>query len=208
MKGFTIMATFPRTEPEIVALAEAMEVGLTDNPTIYPSPPAIPPHLGILRTAYIAAKNTLIAAQAAAEQATSDKDNALDNLVGAMKSDIRYAENTVDFDNDKLKLIGWAGKKTPTALHIPGQTRLLEAPRQGAGWVYLDWKKPSDGGAVSAYKIMRRERPEGEWADIATAVISEATLVEQPTGKELEYRIIAVNKAGDGEPSNTVMANL
>ncbi len=37
---------------------------------------------------------------------------------------------------------------------------------------------------------------------------SKATLVEQPRGKELEYRIIAVNKAGDGEPSNTAMVVL
>jgi hypothetical protein len=55
---------------------------------------------------------------------------------------------------------------------------------------------------------MRRERPAGAWEEVATAVISEATLVEQPRGKELEYRIIAVNKAGDGEPSNTVMVVL
>ena len=54
-------------------------------------------------------------------------------------------------------------------------------------------------------KVMRRERPAGAWEEVATAVISEATLVEQPRGKELEYRIIAVNKSGEGEPSNTVM---
>ena len=51
---------------------------------------------------------------------------------------------------------------------------------------------------------MRRERPAEPWQEVANAVISEATLVEQPRGKELEYRIIAVNKAGEGEPSNIV----
>lgn len=38
--------------------------------------------------------------------------------------------------------------------------------------------------------------------------VTEATLVEQPKGKELEYRIVAVNKAGEGEPSNTEMVVL
>jgi len=90
----------------------------------------------------------------------------------------------------------------------PGQSRLLEAPRQGNGWVFLDWKAPADGDVPAAYKVMRRERPAGAWEEVATAVISEATLVEQPRGKELEYRIVAVNKAGDGEPSNTVMVVL
>jgi len=55
---------------------------------------------------------------------------------------------------------------------------------------------------------MQRERPDGPWEDVATAVITEATLVEQPKGKELEYRIIAVNKAGEGELSNTEMVVL
>jgi len=39
-------------------------------------------------------------------------------------------------------------------------------------------------------------------------IMTEATLVEQPKTKELEYRIIAANKAGDGEPSNTEMVVL
>jgi hypothetical protein len=154
------------------------------------------------------AKNAAIAAQATAEDATTSKDDALEELADAMKSDIHYAENTVDFDDDKLKLIGWAGKKALTALQPPGQTRLLEAPRQGDGWVFLDWKAPIDGGAPSAYKVMRRERPAGAWEDVGTAVITEATLVEQPKGKELEYRIIAVNKAGGCESSNTEMVVL
>ena len=202
------MARFPRTEAEVVALAQAMESGLGDNAAVYPAPPVLPADLTALISAYTVVKNDSIAAQAAAEQATADKDDALEDLVDAMKSDIRYAENTVDFDDDKLKLIGWAGKKAATALQPPGQSRLLEAPKQGDGWVFLDWKAPVDGGTPSAYKVMRRERPAGAWEEVATAVISEATLVEQPKGKELEYRIISVNKAGDGEPSNTAMVVL
>jgi len=77
-----------------------------------------------------------------AEEATTAKDEALKDLADAMKSDIRYAENTVDFDDAKLKLIGWAGRKERTPLASPSQARLLEAPKQGEGWVFLDWKAP------------------------------------------------------------------
>jgi hypothetical protein len=114
----------------------------------------------------------------------------------------------VNFNDEKLKLIGWAGKKEATPLAPPGQARLLEASKQGAGWVFLDWKAPLDGGKPKAYKAQRRLRSGGSWQDIATAIITEATLVEQPQKQELEYRIIAVNKAGEGEPSNTAMVVL
>jgi len=202
------MARFPKAEAEIVALAQAMISGLAGNAAVYSLPPIPVADLGSSFGSYMTAKNAAIAAQAAAEDATTTKDEALEDLADAMKSDIRYAENTVDFDDDKLKLIGWAGRKAATPLAAPGQARLLEAPKQGEGWVFLDWKSPIEGGAAAAYKVMRRERPAGPWEEVATAVISEATLVEQPRGKELEYRIIAVNKAGDGEPSNTAMVVL
>jgi hypothetical protein len=52
--------------------------------------------------------------------------------------------------------------------------------------------------------VQRRERPEGAWREVATAIETEATLVEQPKGKELEYRVIAINKSGEGAVSNIV----
>ena len=58
----------------------------------------------------------------------------------------------VNFDN-KLKLIGWSGNQTPTALAPPGQVRQLEAPKQGSGWIFLDWKTPAEGGKINTYKI-------------------------------------------------------
>jgi hypothetical protein len=39
-------------------------------------------------------------------------------------------------------------------------------------------------------------------------IMTEATLVDQPKGAELEYRVIAINKSGEGSPSNTVMVVL
>ncbi len=34
--------------------------------------------------------------------------------------------------------------------------------------------------------------------DFATAIETEATLVDQPKGAELEYRVITINKSGEG----------
>ena len=88
------MARFPKAEAEIVALADAMVSGLAANATIYPAPPVASVDLTILVSAYTTSKNAAIAAQAAAEEATTNKDETLYDMVDAMKSDIRYAENT------------------------------------------------------------------------------------------------------------------
>lgn len=206
------MARFPKKEAQIAALAEQLWRGLLDNNAIFPQPPVHPILIRIRKIIYQSRHDNFLANQAAAEQATTNKTEALEELIEAMKTDIRYAENTVDFDDDKLKLIGWAGKKAKTPLTPPGQTRLLEAPKQGKGWLFLDWKAPADGGKPKAYKVQRRvvgvEPVSDRWEDIATAILTEATLVDQPEKTELEYRVIAVNKAGVGQPSNTVMVVL
>ncbi len=40
------------------------------------------------------------------------------------------------------------------------------------------------------------------------AIATEATLNNQERGKEWEYRVVAANKTGEGEPSNAVAAVL
>jgi len=207
------MPRFPQKEADIIALAERLFAGLKDNPAVFPNPPHPPnqPGNGIrwFVLVFQARRNDLSAARALAASATAAKDEALANLVDLMKSDLLYAENTAHDDNDKLKLIGWSGKAAKNPLAPPGQVRLLEAVKQGAGWVALDWKAPTDGGKPSAYKVQRR-REAGEtvndrrWEDVATALETETTLVDQPRGAQLEYRVTAVNKAGDGQESNTV----
>jgi hypothetical protein len=194
-----------------MALAEWLVIGFTNNSALFPALPVSRMMLIAKKSIFRTKRSETIAAHAAAESAIADKDTAIEELIDALKSDIRYAENTVDFDDDKLKLIGWSGNQTPTALAPPGEVRQLEAPKQGegvGGWVFLDWKQPAEGGRVSGYKVQRRERPEGAWQEVSTAIETESTLVDQPKKTELEYRVIAINKSGEGSPSNTVMAVL
>jgi len=202
------MAQFPVRENDVVGLAQTLSAGLKTNELVYPTPPVLPDALDDAIAVYVDARDVAVAAQAQAEQHVQEKEAALVDLIEKMKSDLRYAENTVNFDDDKLKLLGWAGRKAKTPLQAPGQARSLEAPREGEGWLFLDWKEPADGGKVAAYKIQRRQRPDGPWSDVGMAIESEITLTNQERGKEWEYRVIAINKAGEGDPSNTVMAVL
>ena len=202
------MARFPEREAEIKALAQNIVTGLTASAADFPSPPVASLDLQALLDSLITLCDDQVAAQAAAEQATATKIAGLEELVTAMRADLRYAEDAVNYDDAKLTALGWGGIAAATALQVPGQPRSLEAPSQGEGWIFLDWKKPSDGGSVAAYKIERREQPTGTWMLVSMAIESEATLNNQERGKDWEYRIIATNKAGQSIPSNTVAAVL
>lgn len=200
------MATFPRNEPELLDLARNLIVGLQNNETSYPAPPIATEDLQTRLGAYITARNAALQAQSAVTSAIAAKNAAFQALSDGMKSDLRYAEIMVDYDDAKLKLIGWSGRNPRVALTAPGQPRTLQSPRRDDSTLVLLWKEPSEGGKVAAYKVQRRERPGGTWVDIATALTEDCALVDQPRGKELEYRIVAINKAGESAPSNAIQA--
>ncbi len=201
------MTQFPSKESEVAILAQDMASGLTSNTSFYPSPPIAPATLQSKLTEYIAARDKAAVAEAASQQATGAKNALLTSLIDDMKENIRYVETTAKGDDVKLKLIGWGGRKSKTSLSAPGQCRTLEVVRQGEGWVFLDWKEPSDGGRTAAYKIQCK-KADTSWTDVGMAVDSEITLSNQERGKPLEYRVIAVNKTGEGTPGNTVTVTL
>ena len=202
------MARFPIREAEIVALAQSIINGLTQHTADFPSPPPDAANLSAMLAEFNARTQASIQAEAVAQQAHAAKDEAQQELTDIMRNVLRYAETTANGDDAKLKLLGWGGKAERTSLQVPGQPRSLEASRQGPGWVFLDWKEPIEGGKPAAYKVQRRERPNGDWSDIGTAITSELTLTDQPRGKDWEFRILALNRAGESEPSNTVEAVL
>ena len=208
------MASFPRTENDILVLAEKLRVGLAANESVFPAPPVEVKNLATFIKDFEEARDVTVATQAAALEASATKADKLQELTDAIKRNLAYAENTANKDEDKLKLLGWSGRKEPTKLIAPGQPRNLEIESEGPGTITLDWKKPlpRTGGKTASYKIECRELPKGatptSWQLKGMALDSEATLASLPQGTQLEFRVIAVNKAGDSEPSNTVSAVL
>ena len=202
------MRQFPIREMDVAKLAEDMHQGLTKNPLVFPNPPVSPADLLTALLTFIGKHDAAVAAYAAAEQATTDKNVSFGELVDLLKDNLTYCRNTVDGEDDKMKLVGSSGRKVPTPLEAPGETRVLHIVDQGPERISLDWKAPSDGGKPSAYRIQRRVAGTNEWLDAGMAVVTEVTLFNQPTGEALEYHVIAVNKAGQGKASGIVDATL
>jgi hypothetical protein len=79
--------------------------------------------------------------------------------------------------------------------------------------IWMQWNKPSSGGAVRNYVVERRQQPAGggefgAWMIAGTSLNTDLKLTDQPMNVRLEYRVKAANIAGDGTPSNTVEAIL
>jgi hypothetical protein len=195
---------FPYREPDVLRLANDIAAGLAANPEVYPAPPHSPEDFEKALEVHDGNREAQIMSRAAATQATSAKDESLTAIADMSKSVLRYAENHTRADDAKLQLLGWGGRRsrTQTVTEPPGQARTLEIIREGPNWVYLDWKE------VAAYKVQRRNREGGDWADIGMSVDSEITLNGQDTGIEYEYRVIAVNSAGESPASNIARAVL
>ena len=202
------MARFPKREADIAALTKRVVTGLTTHAEDFPSPPATPQQLEDALAAYDAAKDAAIEADGAAIAATTEKDERLETLTDLLKADLRYAEITTRNAPDLLSNLGWGPRRDGGALDIPGQARGLDVSSEGPGWVVLDWKAPAEGGAVSAYRIQRSRADVEQWQDVGMSVDTSALVSGQERGVQLVFHVIAVNRAGEGVPSNIATAVL
>jgi hypothetical protein len=202
------MARFPKSEAEIATLGQDLVNGLRTHTDDFPNPPVRPDDLQATLQAYLDAREAAGNATGAATEAIAVKQEALEDLTDQMKSNLRYAENTVKYDNAKLAKLRWGGRGSRTPLEAPGQVLSLTAPKEGIGWILLEWKEPVDGGRPGAYRLQRRLHEEHEWEEAGMSVDTQTLLRGQKRGVEWYYRVIAVNKAGEGEPSNSIKAVL
>lgn len=203
------MAEFPKAEADVAALGGSMTAGYTAHPLDFPSSDVA--GLIVAMSGYTGAKNAQIDALAAAQVATEAKNVALDALEAFMRTELKTSEVDTVADPAKLEYIGWGPKAPPSPTDPPGQPRNLDPVIQGPGTLYLDWKSAArgSGGTVRTYLIERREQPAGggefgDWAQVSIALESETTLLNQPRGPQMEYRVKGVNVGGESIPSNTV----
>jgi hypothetical protein len=197
------MPRFPRTEAEVAALAVVVTQGLREGADDFPAPPVPADEL----QARLDRFNTALAASVAAEngfrEQHAEKDEALEDMADGLKANLRYAELTVRDKPEKLSRLGWGPRRSGSALQAPGEVRDITIVSEGDTWAIVRWKSPMDGGSPAFYRIQRKQEG-APWEDAGTATTTEALVSNQPRGVELQYRVLAVNKAGTGQPSATV----
>lgn len=198
------MPRFPNTEPEIIALAQLQIDGLIKNDASFPEMPFKSNEVQALLADFLVKRSEANDSAAAAKLDTMEKEDSLELLISALKDNFKHAEILHKKNDAMLQKIGWSARANRTALQKPEQPRTLEAPKQGDGWLFLDWKEPLEGGLPSQYKVWRRELPDGAPQLADSPIPSECTLVNQPRKVELEFYVIAVNRSGESAQSNTV----
>nr|VFK68717.1 MAG: hypothetical protein BECKUNK1418G_GA0071005_12631 [Candidatus Kentron sp. UNK]VFK73700.1 MAG: hypothetical protein BECKUNK1418H_GA0071006_12561 [Candidatus Kentron sp. UNK] len=199
---------FPKAEAEVLELGRKMSAGFAAHTDLYLAPPVSLADFDAAMADYVSARAALDEANAQAKRALEVKDKALAAFEQNMKTNLRYAELTVKDDEGDLELIGWHGRKSRTPLAPPGRTRDLASPDRGEGWIALGWRQPADGGKAAAYKVQRREDGKPDWLDVGMSMETSITLTGQPGGIRLEFRVVVMNKAGEGEPGNSILAVL
>lgn len=198
------MAQFPFKQADVMALANEVLAGLTANPATYPAPPIDLADFAAAIDLFNQKNAAFVQANAAKEMATTEKQKALADIRDKLKKQLRYAENTVSFDDAKLNMLGWADKHPRTSA-APGQVTELRATEQETDYVVLSWIAPAEGGKPAAYKILRRDETDTDtWINAGTSIRTTIKLTDQPRHIDLEYKVIALNKTGEGPQSNTV----
>ena len=202
------MPKFPKTEAEIVALAETMVAGYTLHAVDFPSVTVA--DLSTVLSNYKSQRQSQENARSQAQISTVTKDEKLDTLVELMRNDLKVSEVDVTSDPEKLTEIGWGPRQQPQPIIAPGSPSELHPIAEGQGTILLKWEKPatSSGGAVRNYIVERRQQAQGgefgAWSLANTTYNCEMNLTDQPETVRLEYRIRASNAAGESMPSNSI----
>ncbi len=206
------MPRYPAQQAQILALAEAMISGYTEQAALFPNADAA--LLQSLRDVYYNAAAAQTEAIAKAQLATGAKQAALAQLQAVIKRQLKQSQIDTAANPENLNYIGWGPRAAARSIEAPGQPLGLKSIDEGAGTLLIEWKRPArgSGGPVRTYIIERRELTidetdddgADEWRQAAISLETTASLKDQPRSAQLEYRVKAINKSGQSEASNTI----
>lgn len=195
---------FPEAEPEITSLALRVIEGLRELGADLPSAPIPADELQDRLDRFNASKTRVVNATTTLREEHAVNDQDLEHLVDGTKANLKYAEVVFRDQPGKLSQLGWGPRRNGSTLEAPGEVRDIRILAEGDTWITLRWNPPVNGGAVGAYRIQRKRQDGGGWEDVGSSVATEQMLSNQPRGIEMDYRVLAANKAGVGQPSATV----
>ncbi len=196
---------FPKKETEMVYLAVRMINGYFAHTLDFPSVNRMT--LYFRYRDYNDARTALFNKKTKAHLAAVRKERRFTELCEIMKKDLRLSEVDTRNNPEKLSFIGWGVKSNPLPAEIPAQPINLRIGTIKETAVQLKWDRPLRG-IVRNYIIQRRQKQTSgnfsQWLLIAASYKTQITLSNQPKGINLEYRVKAVNTAGQSQSSNTV----
>lgn len=201
------MGVFPKKINDIKEQCHDVIIGLTANPATFPNGNAA--EIQLVYTTLNATGDAKDAALALYRQAVENERIAAEAAKKALKRQLRQAEIDTNNDPGKLALIHWSPTAPKTPSTPPGEPRDFTAVVQLPTSVKFTWRAPArgDGGKVRDYRLDRREIVSTggftDWHEVATSFEKKHTLRDQPRGIELQYRVVALNIAGEN-PSRTV----
>ena len=200
------MANFPRTEAEVYMLSQKVKAGLESSAQMFPDPPVATADMQHLLDALENAQSAVNAARAAAEAATESKLAAMSALAAATKKNIRYAENTANFEDEKLKFIGWGSRRPKTKAQLPAQPMCVVARHCGDGQIELSWDIPAGSSKPLCYRVERLVKGCVKWEIAATSVEKSIIIEAENENLNAQWRVIAINRAGESMQSNVAVS--
>ena len=190
------MAQFPRTDPELIALAHDVLTGYRAHPDIFHNPPINLEGVDSKLTDYAQVDHAWNVNQAEGIMLTAKRCGISGGIASDIRALLRHAETVVQ-DPAQLKLINWGGRAAPTPLQAPVQVQNLTDAKQGADWsASLGMRLP----AAASLPLMSSNTascPTATGPSTTPPPDTKITLAGHPKGKTLEDRVFARNKAWD-----------
>uniref|UniRef100_A0A0N5A493 non-specific serine/threonine protein kinase n=1 Tax=Parastrongyloides trichosuri TaxID=131310 RepID=A0A0N5A493_PARTI len=86
----------------------------------------------------------------------------------------------------------------------PGKPKIIDSDND---FIEIAWSPPSDDGGskIDHYDIERKDQKSGRWIKVNTSPVRDNKFIDNNVTKDhgYEYRVVAVNKAGPGKPSDS-----